>query len=227
MNIEKRTHKFLPVISGLFIASLLISCTIASKPFFLGPFTLSTGIVIFPLAYLFGDILTEVYGYDQSRRVIWTGIFAEILMAAIYQIAVKIPPASFWSDQGSFEAIFNQTPRVVIASISACFLGEFCNSYTLAKMKVWSKGNWISIRFAASTVVGQGVDSAIFFPIAFLGYFPAGQLIILTLSSWLFKVLWELIALPLTLPIVAKIKKAENQDHFDSDTNFSPFSFDN
>jgi uncharacterized integral membrane protein (TIGR00697 family) len=218
-----KSYKYLPVITGVFTATLLISNTLDNKIFKFGPIDLPAGIILFPLAYLFGDILTEVYGYARSRQVIWTGFISLILMVACYEIARVLPAASFWKNQTAFEAVLGLVPRIVLASIVAYSLGEFANSYTLAKMKVRMNGRVMPLRLIGSTVVGQFVDTTVFVLIAFTGVFPLPSLVSLTLSAWAFKVGWEIVALPITLPVVAFLKRAENEDYFDVNTDFNPF----
>ena len=219
-----KQFKYLGLITGLFTATLLISNTLDNKIFTFAGLALPAGIVLFPLAYVFGDVLTEVYGYTVSRSVIWIGFLALALMVGSYELARVLPPASFWTHQGAYEAILGRIPRIVVASIVAYFLGEFCNSYALAKMKVKMRGAAMPVRFVASTVVGQLVDTAVFVLIAFTGTMPRAALFTITLSAWAVKVGWEVIALPLTVPIVKALKRAENEDHFDIDTNFNPFA---
>jgi len=218
-----KQKRLLPTITGLFVATLLISNTIAPKIFDLFGLPMSVGIIVFPLAYVFADVLTEVYGYAQTRRVIWIGIAAQLLMIACYEVARILPAASFWKDQPAFDAVFSSVPRMVAASILAYFCGEFVNSYVVAKMKVMQKGKNISIRFVMSTLSGQFVDTIIVLLVAFSGTMPWGQLGLLGLTSWLLKVLWEVIALPLTIPVVRFVKKVEDEDFYDMKTNFSPF----
>ena len=218
-----KNYKHYYLITGLFTASLLISNTLDTKIFTLGSFDFPAGIILFPIAYLFGDILTEVYGYAASRKVIWTGFISLLLMVIMFQIANYLPSASFWNHQKDFENILGQVPRIVLASISAYFLGEFTNSFTLAKLKVKSKGKQMAIRFVVSTIVGEFVDTAAFVLIAFLGTFSFGELASITLSAWMFKVLWEVLALPITLPFVKWLKKIENEDYYDRNTDFNPF----
>ena len=215
--------KYLPIITGIFAATLLISNTLDSKIFMLGPFSLPAGIILFPLAYLFGDILTEVYGYAATRKVIWTGFASLVLMVITYEIARIVPPAPFWEGQEAYETILGKVPRIVLASITAYFAGEFCNSYVLAKMKVKMQGRTMAWRFVASTIVGQAVDTTVFVLVAFAGIFAVGDLISLTISGWAFKVVWEIVALPLTVFVVRKLKEAEGIDYYDHDTNFNPF----
>lgn len=222
---EHKTYRFLPFITGIFTATLLISNTIGSKVMMFGPLTFSVALIIFPLSYMANDILTEVYGYKTSRKVIWTGFAASLLMALCYQVALAIPGAAFWNDQSAFETVLGGTPRLVAASMTAYFVGEFCNSYVLAKIKVKMKGKIVGFRFVASTVVGELVDSVTFFPLAFYGIMPNNVLISAILSGWIFKVIWEIVALPVTLPFVRYLKRVEHEDYYDRNTNFNPFKF--
>ena len=215
--------KYLSFITGIFAATLLISNTLDTKIFMLGPFSLPAGIILFPLAYLFGDILTEVYGYATTRKVIWTGFASLVLMVLAYETARIIPPAPFWEGQEAYETILGKVPRIVLASITAYFAGEFCNSYVLAKMKVKMQGGTMAWRFVASTILGQAIDTTVFVIVAFAGIFPVADLVAITLSGWAFKVAWEIIMLPLTIFVVKKLKQAEGIDHYDYDTNFNPF----
>jgi uncharacterized integral membrane protein (TIGR00697 family) len=218
-----KSYKYLSFITGIFTATLLISNTLDTKIFTLGPLNLPSGIILFPLAYIFGDVLTEVYGYAASRKVIWTGFVSLLLMILTYEVARLLPAAPFWPHQEAFQNILGHVPRIVLASITAYFVGEFCNSYVLAKIKVWMQGRAMPFRFVASTAVGQAVDTTVFVLIAFGGLFSAGQMASLIFSGWAFKVAWEVIALPLTLVVVKRLKKAEDEDYFDIDTNFNPF----
>jgi queuosine precursor transporter len=220
-----RTYKYLSFITGIFTATLLISNTLDTKIFAFGPFNLPSGIILFPLAYIFGDILTEVYGYALSRKVIWTGFTSLLLMILAYELARVLPGAAFWPHQQAYDNILGHVPRLVIASVTAYFIGEFCNSYVLAKIKVRMKGRGMPFRFVASTVVGQAVDTTVFVIIAFTMVFRPAEMLSIIISGWAFKVMWEVIALPVTLAVVKYIKKAENEDHFDVDTDFNPFHF--
>lgn len=219
------SSKYLPIITGLFVACLLISNTIEAKVFTAFGLTLTAGTIVFPLAYVFGDVLTEVYGYAASRRVIWTGFAALLLMVIVYTIAIFLPPAADWPNQAAFETIFAQVPRISAASLIAYFTGEFVNSYIVAKMKVASAGTQMAKRFAVSTLFGQMVDTTVFTLLAFTFVMPWSTLPAMIGSMWLLKVLWELIALPLTLVIVRWLKRAENLDVYDRDTDFNPFHF--
>ncbi len=215
--------KYLPVITGLFVACLLISNTIEAKVFTVFGLTLTAGTIVFPLAYVFGDVLTEVYGYAASRKVIWTGFAALALMVAIYSVGVILPPAADWPNQGAFETIFAQVPRISAASLVAYFTGEFVNSYIVAKMKIAAEGRHVARRFAVSTVFGQLIDTTVFTLLAFSFVMPWPAVFALIGSMWLIKVIWELLALPVTIRLVAWLKRAEGIDVYDRDTNFNPF----
>lgn len=235
------TFKYYDFVMAAFVAILLLSNVIGAAkqsvvavPFWPegwwpaeeGNFIFGAGILFFPLGYVIGDILTEVYGYARARRVIWTGFAALIFMAFMSWAVVAMPPADGWSGQASYEAVFGQVPRIVVASIIAFWAGEFVNSYVMARMKVWTKGKALWSRTIGSTVVGQGVDSLIFYPVAFLFLpdWPPERVLQIALSQWLLKVLWEAALTPVTYFVVGKLKKAEGVDLFDTDTDFSPFS---
>lgn len=215
--------KYLPVITGLFVACLLISNTIEAKVFTAFGLTLTAGTIVFPLAYVFGDILTEVYGYAASRRIIWTGFAALFLMVVIYSIAIILPPDAAWPNQEAFATIFAPVPRISAASLIAYFAGEFVNSFIVAKMKVAANGQHMARRFAVSTIFGQMVDTTVFTLIAFSFIMPWSILPAMIGSMWLLKVLWEIIALPLTLKMVTWLKRSEGIDVYDRDTDFNPF----
>jgi hypothetical protein len=219
-----RQYKYLIPITGLFTATLLISNTLESKAFAIGPMTLTAGTIIFPLAYLFNDILTEVYGYAAARRVIWTGFAAMLLMSIFYAIAVALPPASMWDGQDGYAQVLGVVPRIAFASVIAYFCGEFINSYIVAKMKVRMQGRMMGLRFVLSTFAGEAIDTVIFMAIAFIGVFTFDDLISVGLSMWAVKVGWEILALPLTLFVVKKLKWLEHEDYYDTNTNFNPFT---
>jgi queuosine precursor transporter len=221
----KREYRILVPITALFVATLLIANTLDTKIFHVVGLDLPAGIIIFPLAYVFGDVLTEVYGYSIARRTIWTGFLALALMVGAYEIARALPPADFWPNQQAFDAIFSHVPRIVAASILAYFCGEFVNSYIVAKMKVMQSGKNMGLRFVTSTIAGQAIDTAVFIIVAFGGVMPAAALISVFVSAWLVKVAWEVVALPITIPFVRMLKRIENEDAFDRDTNFNPFRF--
>lgn len=216
--------RLLPLITGLFVATLLIANTLDTKIFDAFGLYLPAGIILFPLAYVFGDILTEVYGYAAARRVIWTGFAGLLLMVGAYELARILPAAPFWTNQASFDAIFSHVPRIVLASICAYFCGEFINSYIVARMKVAQQGRGMGLRFVVSTIAGQFVDTAVFVAIAFTGTMPPAALLPILFSAWAVKVAWEIIALPVTLMVVKAVKRLEGADVYDRQTNFNPFS---
>ena len=187
-------------------------------------FTFGAGVLFFPLSYVFGDILTEVYGYARARKVIWAGFAAMLFAALMATVVVALPPASGWQNQAAYEIVYGQTPRIVFASIIAYCCGEFVNSYVLAKMKVADAGRRMGFRFVASTIVGEGVDSLLFYPIAFYGLWSNDLLLKVMAAQWCLKVAVELCFLPLTVRIVNALKRAESEDFFDRKTNFTPFS---
>lgn len=218
-----RSQRFYPTITGLFSASLVISNVLDTKFFHIGQSVFPGGIILFPIVYVFGDIFTEVYGYAQSRRAIWTGFISLLLLSITLQIVEQIPPASFWNNQAAFDLILGRVPRIVLASVTAYFAGEFVNSYTIAKLKVLQHGTRMSLRFIASTLLGQAVDTSVFIVIAFAGTMAMSEMLEVFLSAWLFKIAWEILALPISLPFVKWLKKVENEDFFDTKTNFNPF----
>jgi len=225
-----RSYRYYDFILGAFVCVLLCSNLIGPAKVatvhlpVIGDFTFGAGVLFFPISYVFGDILTEVYGYARARRVIWSGLTALVFASIMATVVVKLPPAAGWGGQAAYESIFGQTPRIVFASITAFFCGEFANSYTLAKMKLWTKGKALWSRVVGSTVVGEGVDSLVFYPLAFLGVWETKLVVTVMLSNYTLKVLWEVLATPLTYKIVAALKRAEHEDYFDRDTQFTPFS---
>jgi hypothetical protein len=208
---------------ALFVAVLLISNVASSKLLRLGPFSFDGGTILFPLSYIFGDILTEVYGYARSRRVIWTGFACTALMAVTLTIVGALPAAEGWQGQAAYLAILGQTPRIVLASLLAYFAGSFSNSYVLARMKVLTRGRWLWSRTILSTIIGEGIDSWLFVLIAFYGTQPPALLRAIILSNYIFKVAVEALATPFTYALVSRLKRVEREDYYDYDTNFSPF----
>jgi len=216
-------YKFLIPITAIFTATLLISNTLDTKVFDFYGLALPAGIILFPLAYLAGDIFTEVYGYAVSRRVIWSALAALVIMVASYEIARALPPAGFWTNQEAFDSVLSHVPRITFASMCAFLCGEFTNSYVVARMKVATNGRFMALRFVVSTILGQFVDTVVFVAIAFTGVFALNELIAITISAWAVKVGWEVIALPITLVVVRYLKRAEGEDFYDRQTNFNPF----
>jgi queuosine precursor transporter len=192
----------------------------------LGPVTFGAGVLFFPISYIFGDVLTEVYGYAQARRVIWCGFAALAFASLMAAIIVALPSAPFWTHQSAYEIAFGSTWRIVAASMVAYFCGEFVNSFVLAKMKIATQGRWLWTRTIGSTIVGEAVDSALFYPLAFYGsgIIPNDKLPLVMMMQFVLKVGVEVVFTPLTYKIVAALKRAEHEDYFDRRTNFSPFT---
>lgn len=217
------SYKYFLWIAIAFVAVLLVSNTAAVKLIQLGPFVISGAIIIFPISYIFGDILTEVYGYRASRKIIWAGFGAQIFMVAAYTAIQHLPAAGFWQGQQAFETILGSVPRIVAASIIAYFVGEFANSFVLSRMKVMMSGRRLWMRTIGSTIVGEGVDSVIFAAVAFAGIVPLGALLTIIGSGYLLKVVYEVIATPITYWIVRRLKLAEGVDVYDRGISYSPF----
>ena len=220
---QKRSFRYFDLVMALFVAVLIISNVASSKIVDLGPLTFDGGTILFPVSYIFGDILTEVYGYERSRRVIWTGFGCAALTAITLGIVGMLPAAQGWEHQAAYAAILGQTPRIVVASLIAYFAGEFSNSFILAKMKVWTNGRFLWSRTIGSTLIGEGVDTLLFVSIAFAGALPTQLLFSIIVSNYLFKVGIEALATPLTYRLVRLLKKVEGEDYYDTDTDFNPF----
>jgi queuosine precursor transporter len=219
-----RPYRYLDFITASFVAVLLISNIASTKILVLGPLTFDGGTLLFPLAYIFGDILTEVYGYGRSRRVIWTGFFWLALAAAVLAVVDLLPPAPDWGLQESFHAVLGQTPRIVAGSLVAYSAGGFTNSFVLAKLKLLTRGRWLWTRTIGSTLVGQTVDTAVFLFIAFYGVLPLPLLLAVFVSNYIFKVGVETLFTPVTYYVVGKLKRLEGEDYYDHKTNFNPFA---
>jgi queuosine precursor transporter len=221
---SNRDFKYLDTFITLFVTVLLISNLVAPKFFAVGPYRISAAQILFPITYIFGDVFTEVYGYAASRRAIWYGFFCSFLMVVISYIAVIIPPAPEYKDQAAFETIFKPVGRIVVASLLAYLCGEFVNSFTLAKLKVRTQGRHLWMRFISSTAVGQAVDTTVVMFVAFYGTRSTAIIVNLIVSGYLIKVVYEALMTPVTYLVVNALKRAEGVDHFDRDTNFSPFA---
>jgi queuosine precursor transporter len=208
--------------TALFVTCLLAANTIAAKLVMVGGLTLTAGIVIFPISYVLGDVLTEVWGYAATRRVIWLGFACNALMVLAIWLGGELPPAPFWRGQGAYEEILGHTPRILAASFVAYLIGEFANAFVLAKLKIATQGRWLWTRTIGSTVVGQALDSAVFVTLAFAGAVPAGALVGIVAAQWLVKVVYEALATPLTYAAVAWLKSHEQVDTFDYGTDFNP-----
>lgn len=189
----------------------------------IGAWPFGAGILFFPISYVIGDVLTEVYGYARARRCIWAGFCALLFMAFMSFVVVALPPAESWTGQAAYEQVFGQVPRIVFASIVAFWAGEFANSYVLARMKIWTKGRHLWSRTIGSTVVGQGIDSLIFYPLAFWGVWDTQTLIVVLLTQWALKVGWEALLTPATYAVVGYLKRREGIDVYDRGTDFTPF----
>lgn len=212
------------VVMAAFVAILLLSNVIgAAKVASFGGWEFGAGILFFPLGYVIGDVLTEVYGYARARRCIWVGFSALLFMAFMSWVVVSLPPAPGWTGQAAYESVFGQVPRIVFASIIAFWAGEFVNSYVLARMKIWTQGKHLWSRTIGSTIFGQGVDSLIFYPLAFWGVWQSDQVMTVLVTNWLLKVSWEVVLTPMTYVVVNRLKRHEGVDLFDEGTDFTPF----
>lgn len=215
------TYRFV-AIAAFFVTTILAANILIVKQIAVFGLTLPAAIVIFPISYIFGDILTEVYGYKQARRVIWLGFFCNLLLVGAIWLVGILPAAPIFDAQPAFERILGNTPRFLLASFAGYLAGEFLNSYILAKMKVLTRGRWLWTRTIGSTVIGEAVDTVIVLSIGFWGVLPADVLLGMILWHWLIKTLYEAIATPITYWIVNHLKKREHIDYFDRDTNFNP-----
>ncbi|MEK7588878.1 MAG: queuosine precursor transporter [Patescibacteria group bacterium] len=220
----EKNYKYLGTISVFFVSVLLISNVASTKIVDFGWFTFDAGTLLFPLSYIFGDILTEVYGYKRSKRVIWLGFFMAFLMSFVFIVVGKLPPAADWGNQEAYNAILGYTPRIVFASLIAYLAGSFSNSFVMAKMKIFTQGRKLWARTIGSTVVGELVDSTLFILIAFLGVLPNSLLLTLIVSNYIFKTLVEVVLTPVTYKVVNFLKKKEGEDYYDTNTNFNPFT---
>jgi uncharacterized integral membrane protein (TIGR00697 family) len=220
---DHRYH-YLDTFITLFVVVLLISNIVAAKFFAIGPLRVSAAQMLFPITYIFGDIFTEVYGYGASRRAIWYGFFASFILVALSYLAVVIPPAPEYKDQAAFATIFKPVGRIVASSLLAYWCGEFANSFTLAKLKLVTKGKYLWTRTIGSTVVGQAVDTTVVMFAAFYGTRPLGVIWSLIVSGYLIKVIYETLMTPVTYAIVNFLKRTERVDYFDYETNFNPFA---
>jgi len=224
-----RALRWFDFVMAAFVTVLLLSNVIGAGkvasvdlPWF-GPTPFGAGVLFFPVSYVIGDVLTEVYGYARARRCIWAGFAAMLFMAMMATFVVALPPAPTWTNQAAYEQVFGQVPRIVFASIIAFWAGEFANSYVLARMKVWTEGRHLWMRTIGSTVIGQGIDSLIFYPLAFFGQWDTDTLIEVLLIQWALKVAWEALLTPVTYAVVGWLKRREGVDVYDRATDFTPF----
>lgn len=225
----RRQYKYYDLVMAAFVTVLLCANIIGvQKRSTIFGFTFGTGILFFPLSYVFGDVLTEVYGYARSRRVIWAGFAAEAFAALMAYVVVAMPAAPGWDGQETYERVFGSTPRIILASLCAFWAGEFANSFVLAKMKIRTDGRFLWLRTIGSTVVGEGVDSLIFYPLAFYGAtgWTPRQVLMVMATNYVLKVGWEAVATPFTYRVVNFLKRAEHEDYYDRETKFTPFSLE-
>ncbi|MFZ3321850.1 MAG: queuosine precursor transporter [Usitatibacter sp.] len=229
---EQRSYKYYEFVMAAFVTILICSNLIGPAKIaqldlpVIGTITFGAGVLFFPISYVFGDVLTEVYGYARSRRVIWAG-FAGLAFASVMSyVVVALPPAPFWHNQDAYEIAFGLTWRIALASMIAYFCGEFVNSFVLAKMKIMTSGRWLWTRTIGSTLFGEGVDSIIFYPLAFYGtgIIPNEKLPTVMLAQFIAKVTVEVVFTPVTYWIVGNLKRTEQEDYYDRDTKFTPFT---
>jgi uncharacterized integral membrane protein (TIGR00697 family) len=218
-----QNFRYYDLMVSAFVAVLLISNLVAPKLVAWGPFVFSGAQLLFPITYIFGDIFTEVYGYAGSRRAIWNGFLASILLTTISAVIIQLPSAPAWDKQGAYETVFGSMPRIVIASLTAYWCGEFANSFVMARMKVLSNGKYLWMRTIGSTIVGQAVDSILVVSIIFAGNVPLSTLLNLMVSGYGGKVIYEALATPLTYAAVNWLKRVEGVDIMDTHTSFNPF----
>ncbi len=219
-----RRFRYLDPLITLFVTVLLVSNIIAPKFFALGPLRVSSAQMLFPITYIFGDIFTEVYGYGASRRAIWYGFFASFVLVTLSYLAVVIPAAPEFTDQQAFATVFRPVGRIVLASLVAYWCGEFANSFTLAKLKLLTRGRYLWTRTIGSTMVGQAVDTTVVMFVGFYGLRPMHVILQLIVSGYLIKVIYETVMTPVTYAVVNYLKRSEGVDAFDYQTNFNPFA---
>jgi len=219
---SKKTYKYLGLITALYITFQLVSDVTAGKIVQLGIFTVSAAVLFFPFTYIIADILTEVYGYAKARSVVWMVLFSSIIAGLIYSIVVFLPPAIGFDANDAFARVLGQVPRILVGGWIAVWIGGISNNYIMAKMKIWTKGKHLWARTISSTIVGEGLNTVLFFTIALYAVIPSGLLVTSILSGWFLKVAIEVAMTPVTYRVVAKLKKAEGEDYYDTNTNFNP-----
>ena len=233
---DKRAYRYYDFVMAAFVTVLLCSNFIgAAKQAVvdlpvLGEVTFGAGVLFFPISYIFGDILTEVYGYGRDRRVVWAGFGALVFASIMAWVVISLPPSQsdfMKSYQSHLEGVFGNAWRIAAGSMIAFWCGSFANSYVLAKMKIWTSGKWLWTRTIGSTIVGELVDSALFYTIAFYGIWATEDVIKVTLAQYVLKTGWEVVMTPVTYQVVGWLKRKENEDYYDRDTNFSPFTLSN
>lgn len=223
-----RGYRYYDLVMAAFVAVLLCSNLIGpAKVAQVGGVQFGAATLFFPISYIFGDILTEVYGYARARRVVWMGFAAMVFASSMAALVVALPAAPQWPHQAAYETVFGATWRVALASLAGFWAGEFCNSYVLARLKVKTAGRHLWLRLIGSTLIGEGVDTLIFFPVALYGILPNGLLASIMLTNYVLKCAWEIFATPLTYVIVRALKRTEQEDYYDRATDFNPFRFGN
>lgn len=239
MTTAARSFKYLDALTTAFVVILLVSNLIAQKIVMIGPFTAtmfgkdfsvgplvtSGAMILFPITYIFGDVFTEVYGFAASRRAIWLGFFGTALLYAVGALIIALPASPEWKNQQAFDTVFGIIPRILAASLAAFWAGEFANSYTMARLKLWTNGRKLWTRTIGSTVVGQAVDTTLVIVLTFAGTYSAGTLLKIICTGYFLKVAYEVIATPVTYLVINWLKRAEKADAFDRNENFNPFSF--
>lgn len=218
-----KQYKLVELITVLYVTMQIVSDVSAGKIIQLLIFPVSITVIYFPITFIFADVLTEVYGYAIARRVLWTVMLCSFLAGMVYQLIVYLPPAPGWPNNDAYVTVFGQVPRILLGSWVAVFAGEILNDYVLAKMKVWTKGKHLWSRLVGSTVTGQFVNTALFYAIGLYGVLPLDLLINSILSGWFLKVVVEILCVPITYWVVAKLKAIEHEDYFDTNTDFNPF----
>lgn len=222
-----KNYKYLGLITLLYVTFQLISDVTAGKIIAMGPFTVSVTVLYFPITYIIADLLTEVYGYAQARKAVWYVFLASVIAGLIYWLVSVLPPAPMFEGNEAYKAVLGQVPRILIGGWIAVWVGGMLNDYILAKMKVWTKGKHLWMRTIGSTIFGEGANTVLFYLIALYGIIPNSLLLASILSGWLLKVVVEVVFTPVTYAVVKKLKKIENEDYYDKDTNFNPFKLKN
>jgi uncharacterized integral membrane protein (TIGR00697 family) len=217
------TGRFLALVA-VFVACLVVSNVIAGKIVEFGVLNLSAALIVFPITYIIGDIMTEVYGFRRARQVIWLGFLGNLVAVGAILVAIELPAAQFYEHQAAYETILGQTPRILAASLIAYLVGEFVNSYVLAKLKIRTAGRHLWARTIGSTIVGQGFDTTIFTVLAFVGVFPVEAILVIVATEWAIKCGYEAAMTPITYGVVGWLKRAEGVDVYDRDTRFNPFA---
>ena len=221
-----KPYRWYPAVVAVFVTCLITANIIAVKPVQIAGLVFPAAVVIFPLAYIFGDILTEVYGYARARQTIWIGFACNLIAVIAFYLGGILPAAGFWPGQTAYDTILGFTPRLLVASFMAYLVGEFLNSLVLAKLKVATNGRYLWLRTIGSTLIGELADSVVFITVAFVGVWPGGQIWVGILTQWSIKVAYEIIATPITYAVVGFLKRSEGVDTYDRTTDFTPFKFE-